>query len=242
MRLSSTNRSADYLYDGMDLIEEVDSSGNVLARYTHSPGIDDPLNQLRSGTTSYYHQDGLGSITSLSNGAGALANTYTYDSFGKLIASTGTLTNPFQYTGRELDQETGMYYYRARHYDQSIGRFLSEDPLRSSVKTNPYKYVSNNPLLLADPLGLTETCTFAGVHQLTPWITYKTERTPISGWTLTWSGETGGPRAPGRRECSPHGSPIALQLPRDGRRGDWPAALRQDSHADASADPSVSHS
>jgi YD repeat-containing protein len=69
----------------------VDNSGNVLARYTstQSVGIDQPLAQLRSGTVSYYEQDGIGSVTSLSNPDGTLANTFTYDAFGKLTASTG---------------------------------------------------------------------------------------------------------------------------------------------------------
>ena len=58
---------------------------------------------LRSGATSYYHADGLGSVTSLSSAAGSVANTYTYDSFGKLTASTGSLVNPFRYTARESD-------------------------------------------------------------------------------------------------------------------------------------------
>jgi len=84
---------------------------------------------LRSAATSYFHADGLGSITSLSNAAGSIANTYTYDSFGKLTASTGSLVNSFQYTARESDTETGLYYYRARYYDSSLGRFLLEDPL-----------------------------------------------------------------------------------------------------------------
>ena len=70
----------NYLYDGWDLIEEVDNSGNVLARYTQSGLIDESLSELRSGTASYYEADALGSISSLSNSAGALANTYSYDS------------------------------------------------------------------------------------------------------------------------------------------------------------------
>jgi ATP/maltotriose-dependent transcriptional regulator MalT len=65
--------------------------------------------------TSFYQLDFLGSTTSLSNSAGALANTYTYDSFGELTVSTGTLVNPFQFAGREFDPETGIYNYRFRY-------------------------------------------------------------------------------------------------------------------------------
>src|SRR5208282_5313847 len=86
--------TTNYLYDGVgmwaNVIAEVDNSGNVLARYTQDLSLDRPFAELRSGTSSYYEQDGLGSVTSLSNAAGALANTYNYDSFGKLTASTGT--------------------------------------------------------------------------------------------------------------------------------------------------------
>src|SRR5207249_6441384 len=124
---SSASATTNYLYDGANVLEEVDNSGNVLARYTQGKGIDEPLAESRSATTSYYQADGLGSITSLSNSAGALANTYTYDSFGKLTASTGTIVNPFRYTGRESDNESGLYYYRARYYDQNVGRFIGED-------------------------------------------------------------------------------------------------------------------
>src|SRR6266704_1276993 len=70
-----------------------------------------------SSGTSNYHAAGLGSVTSLSNAAGSIANTYTYDSFGKLTASTGSLVNPFRYTGRESDTETGLYYYSASYYN-----------------------------------------------------------------------------------------------------------------------------
>jgi hypothetical protein len=69
---------------------------------------------LRSGTTSYYQVDGLKTVTWLSNTAGALAQTYTFDSFGKQTASSGSLTNPFQYTGREFDTETNLDFLRAR--------------------------------------------------------------------------------------------------------------------------------
>jgi len=108
---NGTTTTTDYLYDGENIIEEVDTSGNLLARYTHEPRWDGPLSMLRGGTTSYYEQDGLNSVSSLTNSSGAVAAAYTYDSYGKLIASTGTLTNPFRYTARELDPETGIYGY-----------------------------------------------------------------------------------------------------------------------------------
>src|SRR5882762_5939715 len=93
-----TTTITNYLYDGNNAVEEVDPNGSVLARYSQALNIDEPLAMLRSGTTSYYDADGLGSITSLSNSAGAVAQTYTLDSFGKQTASSGSLINPFRYT------------------------------------------------------------------------------------------------------------------------------------------------
>jgi len=109
-----------------NVLEEVDGSGNVLARYVQNLGIDEPLAETRGSTTSYYDADGLGSVSSLSNSSGALVNTYSYDSFGNLTASSGSVTNPYRYTGREFDSETGAYYYRARYYQSDVGRFLNE--------------------------------------------------------------------------------------------------------------------
>ena len=86
-----------FAYDGDNLIEEVNASGAVVARYTQTPKIDELLAMLRSGATSYYEADGLGSVTSLSNAAGALAQTYAFDSFGKQTGSSGSLVNPFQF-------------------------------------------------------------------------------------------------------------------------------------------------
>jgi RHS repeat-associated protein len=145
--------TTNYLYDGINDISEMDSSGTILAKYTGENEIDEPLAESRSGTTSYYEQDGMGSISSLSNATGALSNTYTYDSFGRLVASTGTLANPYQYTGREFDAETGLYFNRARYLDPTNGRWLSEDPIRFFGGHNFYGYVRNNPLKFRDPLG-----------------------------------------------------------------------------------------
>ncbi len=150
---SSASGTVNYVYDGFNLLEDADSSGNVIARYTHGNAVDEDLAMLRSGTTSYYQQDGPGSVTSLSNSAGALAQTYIYDGFGKVTSSTGALVNPFQYTGREFDSDAGIYYYRARYLDPTAGRFLSEDHLRFEQGSNFYSYVGNNPLNWVDPSG-----------------------------------------------------------------------------------------
>jgi hypothetical protein len=91
---SSSTGTSIFAYDGDNLIEETNSSGTAVARYTQSFDIDEPLAMLRSGATSYYQADGIGSVTSLSNGAGALVQTYTFDSFGKTTTSSGSLTNP----------------------------------------------------------------------------------------------------------------------------------------------------
>ena len=133
--------TTNYLYDGKVLLEEVDNSGNVLARYSQGPDIDEPLAELRSGTTSYYQQDGLSSVTSLSSSTGALASTYSYDAFGKLSASTGTLANSFQFTGREFDPETGIYEYRARYSPLLMGC-----PYVAAI--NPHRHGSIRQLLL----------------------------------------------------------------------------------------------
>src|SRR5437016_12614698 len=83
---SSSSGTSIFAYDGDNLVEETNSSGAAVARYSQAQNIDEPLAMLRSGATSYYHADGLGSVTSLSSSSGAIANTYIYDSFGKLTA------------------------------------------------------------------------------------------------------------------------------------------------------------
>lgn len=151
---NSTTTTTNYLYGGDNAIETVDQSGTVLAKFAQGQNIDEPLAESVGGTTYDYEQDGLGSATSLTNSSGALALTYTYDSFGKVTASSGSVSNPFRYTGRDFDSETGLYYYRARYYDPTTGRYLSEDSVSSSSEANLYIYVNNSPVIFVDPLGL----------------------------------------------------------------------------------------
>jgi RHS repeat-associated protein len=151
---SSPNFTGIFAYDGYNLIETMSSSGAVVARYTQTQNIDEPLAEVCPGGSSYYEADGLGSITSLSNSGGSVANTYTYDSFGNVTNFTGTISNPFRYAARESDPETGLNYNRARYYEPSNGRFMSEGPIRFMGGINFYAYVGNSPLDFVDPFGL----------------------------------------------------------------------------------------
>ena len=120
----------------------------------------------------------MGSITSLTDGSGQLAASYVYDSFGNLTASTGTVTNPFQYTGREFDSETGLYYYRARYYDPNAGRFISEDPIHITGGVNLYAYTLASPVNFQDPRGLAPTavdCEFQKYQDCVDELTKKLE-------------------------------------------------------------------
>jgi RHS repeat-associated protein len=151
---SGPNGTTNFVYDESNTIEELDSAGNVLARYTHGKGIDEPLAEFRSGIPNFYESDGLGSATSLTNASATITATYSYDAFGNLLTSIGSLTNPFRYTAREADAETSLYYYRARYYDPTVGRFLSEDRIGNDEGSNLYTYVRNAPAGLRDPTGL----------------------------------------------------------------------------------------
>jgi RHS repeat-associated protein len=146
-----------YVYDNEDIIFELDGNDSVVAIYTHGPGIDEPISVQRNGGKYYYHQDGLGSVTCITDTLGNVINTYLYDSFGNIKQKTGGLENPYTYTGREWDEESGIFYYRARYYDPRIGRFLSPDPIRLPKSMNSFWYVSNNSTNLSDPFGLSES-------------------------------------------------------------------------------------
>ena len=149
----STTTTTNYVHDGDDTAEETDQNGNALAKYARTMSVDEPLAESRSGSTSYYETDGLGSITSLTSSAGTIVQTYTYDSFGKTTNSTGSLANPFRYAAREFDTEAGFYYLRNRYYDLNAGRFFSEDPIGFRGGINLYAYVGNNATNQTDPDG-----------------------------------------------------------------------------------------
>ena len=130
-----------FLHDGVEEIGDYDSSGTLLRRYVHGPGVDEYLVMYvgsGTGVRQYYHANHQGSIIAMSDGSGTVVDHYSYDEYGNSNDLTG---NPFRYTGRRLDAETGLYYYRARYYSPAIGRFLQTDPIGYGDGLNWYGFV-----------------------------------------------------------------------------------------------------
>jgi RHS repeat-associated protein len=159
------NITIKYAYDGDRIIAEYDGSGTLLRKFVYGPGIDEPICLIEvaeSNAVYYYHFDGLGSVVALSDVNSVLVERYTYDVFGRptIRDANGTelaesaLANPYLFTGRAYDAETGLYYYRARYYDYATGRFLQPDPTGYTDGLNLYAYVGNNPFGFVDPSGL----------------------------------------------------------------------------------------
>lgn len=144
-----------YVYDNDNIVLEVltDGSGTNTTYFTHGVGVDEHLALERNGSF-YYHADALGNVTTVTDHDGSVVQSYEYDSFGMVKASTG-FRNSYTYTGREWDKEAGLYYYRARYYDPMEGRFIQKDPIGfRGGDVNLYGYVQNRPIILTDPTGL----------------------------------------------------------------------------------------
>ncbi len=141
----------------------MDATGTWQSRFTHGLGVDEPLEIRQQSVPLYYHADGLGSIAAVTNASRAVAASYTYDSFGRWSVQMQIVTSPYGFTGREFDNANGatpgpgLYYYRARYYDPSVGRFLSQDPIRFEADSNFYRFVSNSPQNWVDLFGLDVT-------------------------------------------------------------------------------------
>ena len=165
-----------YILDGQDIVEEFDGNNTWLARYFHEDRIDHPRAMDRADISDVdgdsntseilrftYHQNALGNVSEISAPGGGVVEWVTYDVYGKATVrnSAGTtqgssyVGNPFLFTGREFDLESGMYHYRARAYDPEAGRFLQRDPLGYVDGFGLYEYVLSSPSVLTDPLGLT---------------------------------------------------------------------------------------
>jgi RHS repeat-associated protein len=147
-----------FVYDGEQVWADFDGSGNLVARYLFGDQTDEILARFRPGEgIAWYLTDHLGTVRDLVGSSGELIDHLEYDSFGSVIVETQpAYGDRFKFTGRELDPETGLYYYRARFFDPALGRFVSQDPIGFIAgDPNLYRYVHNSPLTATDPTGET---------------------------------------------------------------------------------------
>ena len=160
--ISGTN-VATYLYDGMNVIIERNTSGTTLYSYTrgvsNGGGISGIISMNKYSTKHklssiwYYHYDGSGNVVALTNTTGKVVQTYSYDAYGNLLAKTRSSPNSYMFSTKEYDSKSGLYYFGARYYDPEIGRWLSKDPLGMIDGPNMYLYCLNNPIVFIDPFG-----------------------------------------------------------------------------------------
>jgi len=158
-----------YLHDGARIIEEQDTFGVTQATYTYGNYIDEALTMDRGAQTFYYHQNSLWSVEAITDAAGNVVERYAYDAYGLPAIFNGAgaaippnpwgtprsaIGNPWMFTGRQDDEETGLCFYRARYYDPLKGRFLQRDSLDYVAGINLYAYVRNAPVNWRDPWGL----------------------------------------------------------------------------------------
>jgi RHS repeat-associated protein len=140
-----------YVYDGSDILEERVSTGDVI-RYVHGPAMDNVLARTINGASAtYYATDHLGSVVHETDSTGAITLQREYDAWGEL--KQGLSASGFAFTGREWDAELALYYFRARYYEPSSGRFVSQDPSGMVDGPNLHAYAGGRPTVVTDPTG-----------------------------------------------------------------------------------------
>ncbi|MCP3889256.1 MAG: hypothetical protein GY702_10335, partial [Desulfobulbaceae bacterium] len=138
--------------------QERDGNNSVIREYIWGKNLGGGIGgllQLSEGESDYFYlYDGKGNVTSLLDNTGSTVAQYRYDSFGKLVTTTGSLEQPFQFSTKRYDPDTGLNYYGYRFYNPSIERWMNRDPLGEAGGINLYGFVQNNPVNWIDPWGL----------------------------------------------------------------------------------------
>ena len=147
------------------------SGGALVRRWLHSTAVDEPVgfeeytntSGVGSGAERAMFADRQGSVIWVTEPAtGAVVAGYEYSGYGVPLQVQGTLKQPYGYTGREYDAESGLYHYRARAYDPAAGVFMQVDPIEfGGEQANLFAYTKGNPIEHDDPSGLSESSTYA---------------------------------------------------------------------------------
>ena len=196
--------NSDRSTDGINPVQELTGS-TPKANLLTGLGVDETFSRSDASGARHLLTDALGSTLALTDGAGAVQTSYSYEPYGKTTVSGTASSNSFEYTGRENDS-TGLYFYRARYYNPGLQRFVSEDPIGLAGGPNVYAYVQGNPLSYTDPTGQ-----FAMVIPFIPAIITGTDLAIGAGLGALGYGldrmfakppenayEPNGPKAPGR--------------------------------------------
>ena len=155
IKKQGTNSAIYYTFDtGGNVLYEQENREYMEYIYVlgkHFARIDGNLDKLEEKTKYFYHTDHLGSTVLVTDEAGQQVWSAEYTPFGKQVSKDGELDHVTKFTGKDLDEDTGLYYFNARWYDQEVGRFISEDPAQDGI--NWYIYCNNRPLTFHDPDG-----------------------------------------------------------------------------------------
>lgn len=150
------------VFDGDNVWADYSAAGEAIARYLFGDTIDSNIARWRTGEgTSWYLTDHLGTVRGITDAVGMLVNQTTYDSFGQVLNEANSLIGDrFKFAGRELNSGND-YFYRARIYNASQGRFGSLDPIRfGGNDSSLYRYVLNGGINASDPTGTISTVTY----------------------------------------------------------------------------------
>jgi RHS repeat-associated protein len=142
---------------GFLTVQERDGNNAVIREYVWNPyapgGIGGLLGMKEGGADYSYLYDGKGNVTAVLDSSGQVVAAYRYDEFGNLMASSGTLAQPYTFSTKRYLEGIGQYYYGYRNYSPSCGMWTTRDPLGEAGGINLYGFVGNDPLMFVDPLG-----------------------------------------------------------------------------------------
>jgi len=228
-----------YIYDAAgNLLAEADEHNTITRYYIHGLGL---LAMVTPSDKVYcYHFNATGSTIAMTDGSQEVVNKYAYTPFGIITNQQEAVPQPFKYVGQHgvMTEPNGLQYMRARYYDPSVGRFISEDPIGfGGGDVNLYVYVDNNPIMFVDPLGLCGQSSLGvyrdpsilGFYSDNPIIYQKTNQNYASGWTGILTPEHGLAATVGRGQLW-EGSSSIVVYGTDNTPSSWHAATWQETN------------